>query len=75
MNGSDTSPCWTLPNGKEIIIIIVMAYTYIHIYMHTAADGCSFEKDAIYGITWPSTAINVNATNNCPSGIGMLLSD
>ena len=67
MNGLDTSPCQILSNGKEIIIIIVMAYTYIH----AAADGCSFEKDAIYGITWPSTTINLSATNNCPSGIGM----
>ena len=52
---------------KFIIVAMVCIYTYVH----TTADGCSFEKDAIYGIAWPSTAINMNATNNCPSGIGM----
>ena len=69
MNGSDSSPCQPLSNGKEIYYCC--NDMHMRIYVHTAADGCSYEKDAIYGITWPSTAINVNATNNCPSGIGM----
>ena len=40
-------------------------------YIIAVAAGCSLERDGIYGITWPSTTINMNATNNCPNGTGM----
>ena len=38
---------------------------------YTDVDGCSEERDPYFGITWPSTMVNMEATNNCPNGTGM----
>ena len=42
---------------------------YLHSYV--VVSGCSVNADAIYGITWPTTMVNENATNNCPNATGM----
>ena len=44
-------------------------FKYILIALATA--GCSQEVDPYYGINWPSTLINMEATDNCPDGTGM----
>ena len=42
-----------------------------NIILHLEIAGeCSAEVDD-YGITWPSTKINMNATSICPDGNGM----
>ena len=43
-------------------------FKYNLIALDTA--GCSQEVDPYYGINWPSTLINMEATNNCPDGAG-----
>ena len=40
-------------------------------YMYVVTDGCPEEIDPNYGIAWPSTMVNTNATNNCPNATGM----
>ena len=44
---------------------------YISHNFYVDIAGCSAENDDIYGIAWPSTRINMNATNSCPGGVGM----
>jgi len=42
-------------------------------YIYVDAAGCSVENDTDYGIAWPSTMINTNATNFCRDGVGMYI--
>ena len=47
------------------------AYSVFTLLLYIAAAGCSAENDIDYGIAWPSTQIDTNATNNCPDGAGI----
>ena len=39
--------------------------------VYIATDHCPQDVDAEYGIMWPATMINMDASNNCPDGAGM----
>ena len=39
--------------------------------VYIATDHCPQDVDAEYGIMWPPTIINMDASNNCPDGAGM----
>ena len=69
--GKEGEPCQ--PNGIVCgILCSLIIYTYnLHsLLLLIVADGCPEETDPYYGIAWPSTMVNSNATNNCPNGTG-----
>ena len=44
----------------------------MHVHFYTGVAGCSSESDSAYGITQPSTGVNMNATTDCPDSTGIL---
>ena len=52
-------------------------YTFLETFIfkfvcHPAFNGCPFEVDDVWGITWPNTERNSSNTQLCPGGYDAL---
>ena len=67
-------PDTIISNPSECILINMCIFHYDMIV--SAFNGCPFEIDDVWDITWPNTERNNNSTQLCPGGhdaTGMLI--
>lgn len=57
---SDTDPGM----NSNIMVILLL----IDPYLAVAFNGCPFEIDSVWGITWPNTERNSSNVQLCPGG-------